>query len=63
MNVQLVVVSLLLAGFFGLLGIVISEPKNLPRWLGFVLGAIGLPGWIVLALIPKRAPRGTGAQG
>lgn len=52
------VTHLLIAGFCGLFGMVIATGKGRSRWLGFILGAVGLLfGWIVLWLIPRK--RGT----
>lgn len=52
------ITHVLVAGFCGLFGIVIATSKGRSRWLGFILGAVGLlAGWIVLWLIPAR--RGT----
>lgn len=59
------VTHLLIAGFCGLFGMVIATSKGRSRWLGFILGAVGLLlGWIVLWLIPrKRGPSDSvGAQ-
>lgn len=52
------VTHLLIAGFCGLFGMVIATSKGRSRWLGFIVGAVGLLlGWIVLWLIPRK--RGT----
>lgn len=52
------VTHILIAGFCGLFGMVIATSKGRSRWLGFILGAVGLlMGWIVLWLIPRK--RGT----
>jgi hypothetical protein len=57
MSTQDVIVGVVAAAVFGVFGMLIAASKGRSWWLGLLVGATGLPGWIVLALIPaKRRP-------
>lgn len=62
MSTSQIVTSVFVAVFFGAFGVMIAWSKGRSRLLGFVLGATGVIGWIVLALLPSRRGPETGPR-